>query len=241
MKSPSPVRDWVSMVPMSDLFFHRAPETQQAGRPTKVRAAALALLVMLVAGACNRAGGTPEETVETSAAPVQGLTANSPVKLTSVGPVVIGMTLEQVAAAAGVDLTRQPDFDAAVAEKNCAYVSPSTIPGYSPPPESGNKSPLAFMIVDGKLARIDILGGDFATDQGIKVGSAESAVTEAYGGGSPLPPRAFVGPPYRYLTASPRDAEDQGFKMVFESDGAKVVNYRVGKEPEVENRQGCTP
>jgi hypothetical protein len=223
---------------MPDSISHSASGIRRAGRPTKVRAAALAILVMLVAGACNR-GNTPDET-PTSAAPVQGLTANSPVKLTSVGPVVVGMTLDQVAAAAGVDLTRQPDFDQAVAEKNCAYVSPSTIPGYSPPPESGNKSPLAFMIVDGKLARIDILGGDFATDKGIKVGSAESAVTEAYGGGSPLPPRAFVGPPYRYLTASPKDAEDQGYKMVFESDGAKVVNYRVGKEPEVENRQGCT-
>lgn len=221
-------------------MYQSASGTPRAGRPTRVRAAALAILVMLVAGACNRAGGSPEET-PTSVAPPQGLTANSPVKLTSVGPVVVGMTLEQVAEAAGVDLTRQPDFDQAVAEKNCAYVSPSTIPGYSPPPESGNKSPLAFMIVDGKLARIDILGGDFATDQGIKVGSAESAVTEAYGGGSPLPPRAFVGPPYRYLTASPKDEEDQGYKMVFESDGAKVVNYRVGKEPEVEYRQGCNP
>ncbi len=224
---------------MPDPISHSASGIRHARRPAKVRAAALAILVMLVAGACNRAGNDPDET-PTSAAPVQGLTANSPVKLTSVGPVVVGMTLDQVATAAGVDLTRQPDFDQAVAEKNCAYVSPSTIPGYSPPPESGNKSPLAFMIVDGKLARIDILGGDFATDKGIKVGSAETAVTEAYGGGSPLPPRAFVGPPYRYLTASPKDEEDQGYKMVFESDGAKVVNYRVGKEPEVENRQGCT-
>lgn len=227
------------MEPMPDLSYHSASRIRRPLRPRRVKAAALALLVMLVAGACN-GEGTPDETA-TSAAPVQGLTANSPVKLTSVGPVVVGMTLDQIAAAARVDMTRQPDYDQAVAEKNCAYVSPSTIPGYSPPPESGNKSPLAFMIVDGKLARIDILGGDFATDQGIKVGSAESAVTEAYGGGSPLPPRAFIGPPYRYLTASPRDAEDQGFKMVFESDGAKVVNYRVGKEPEVENRQGCTP
>lgn len=224
---------------MPDLSYHSASRMRLPIPARRVKAATLALVVMLVAGACNRAN-TPDET-ETSAPPVQGLTANSPVQLTSVGPVVVGMTLDQVAEAARVDMTRQPDYDQAVAERNCAYVSPSTIPGYSPPPESGNKSPLAFMMVDGKLARIDILGGDFATEQGIKVGSAEAAVTEAYGGGSPLPPRAFVGPPYRYLTASPRDAEDQGYKMVFESDGAKVVNYRVGKEPEVEYRQGCTP
>lgn len=223
------------MVPMPDTLDIRAPLNNR--RPAKLKATALAILVMLVAGACG--GGTPEE--DASPTPIQGLNANSPVKLTSIGPVVVGMTVDQVSQAAGVALTRQPDYDAAMAERNCAYVSPATIPGYSPPPESGNKSPLAFMIVDGKLARIDILGGDFATDKGIKVGSSETEVTDAYGGGSPLPPRAFVGPPYRYLTASPKDAEDQGYKMVFESDGAKVVNYRVGKQPEVENRQGCSP
>jgi hypothetical protein len=227
------------MVPMPQSISQSASSRGRAPRTTRVKAAALAVLVMIVGGACNR--GQEPEAAATSPTPVQGLTANSPVKLTSVGPVVVGMTLDQVAAAAGVALTRQPDFDQAMLEKKCAYVSPATIPGYSPPPESGNKSPLAFMIVDGKLARIDVLGGDFATDKGIKVGSAESAVTDAYGGGSPLPPRAFVGPPYRYLTASPKDEEDRGYKMVFESDGAKVVNYRVGKEPEVENRQGCTP
>lgn len=205
-----------------------------------VRVLLVALVVLLVGSACN-GGGEPE--AEASATPTaqRGLTANSPVTLTSVGPVVVGMTIDQIAAASGVALTRQPDFDQAVAEKNCAYVSPATIPGYVPPPDSGNKSPLAFMIVDGKLARIDILGGDFATAQGIKVGSEESAVLEAYGNGEPLPPRAFIGPPYRYLTATPKEEKDMNFRMVFESDGAKVVNYRVGQLPQVENRQGCTP
>ncbi|HEX2053547.1 MAG TPA: hypothetical protein VHJ78_07490 [Actinomycetota bacterium] len=210
-------------------------------RPAAKRVAALALLLMLAASACNN-GGTAAQTEASPTATVQrGLTANSPVTLTSVGPVVVGMTIEQISAAAGVALTRQPDFDQAMAEKNCAYVSPSTIPGYIPPPDSGNKSPLAFMIVDGKLARIDILGGDFATAQGIKVGSEEKAVIDAYGNGEPLPPRAFIGPPYRYLTATPKEEEDKNYRMVFESDGAKVVNYRVGQLPQVENRQGCTP
>lgn len=170
-----------------------------------------------------------------------GLTVNSTVGLKNIGPVVVGMTVEQLATAAGVSLTRQPDFDQAVAETNCAYMSPGTIPGYVPPPNSGNKSPLAFMIVDGKLARIDILGGEFKTSQGIMVGSSEQEVQTAFGGASPLPPRAFIGPPYRYLTATPRQAADQNFRLVFESDGAKVVTYRAGKLPEVDYKNGCTP
>ncbi|HEX2180629.1 MAG TPA: hypothetical protein VHL54_14150 [Actinomycetota bacterium] len=222
-------------------MHHCAPESRPVRRISAVRGLVLALAMMLVAGACNGGGDPEAEATPSEGTQLGQFNANSPVTLKSVGPIVVGMTLDQVAQAAGVDLTRQPDYDQAVAEKNCAYVSPSTIPGYVPPPDSGNKSPLAFMIVDGKLARIDILGGDFATAQGIKVGSEESQVLEVYGNGQALPPRAFIGPPYRYLTATPRQAADQNFRMVFESDGAKVVQYRVGQLPHVENKQGCTP
>lgn len=212
---------------------------RRAPRSSIVRAVAASLLVLVVAAGCN--GDTPESEATATPTVQRGLTANSPVTLTSVGPVVVGMTLDQVAAAAGVALTRQPDFDQAVAENNCAYVSPATIPGYVPPPDSGNRSPLAFMIVDGKLARIDILGGEFATAQGIRVGSEEKAVLDAYGSGETLPERAFIGPPYRYLTATPRQERDMNYRMVFETDGAKVVNYRVGQLPQVEYKQGCNP
>lgn len=232
-----PSSGWVSMVTMPDWTHQSAPG---ARRPPAIRAVLLSLLVLLAAAGCND-GSNPEAEAAATPTVQRGLTANSPVTLTSVGPVVVGMTLDQVAAAAGVALTRQPDFDQAMAENNCAYVSPATIPGYVPPPDSGNKSPLAFMIVDGKLARIDILAGDFATAQGIKVGSEESAVLEAYGSGESLPERAFIGPPYRYLTATPRQEQDRNFRMVFETDGAKVVNYRVGQLPQVEYKQGCTP
>ncbi len=194
---------------------------------------------MLAATGCRGgilgSGASPSPTVEA------GLTANSVVRLRSIGPVVIGMTLDQLQEAARVPIVKQQGFEQAVAEKNCAFVSPGLIPGYVPPPEAGRKSPLAFMIVDGKLARIDVLGGDFATERGIKVGSSEQEVVDAYRGDTPLPPRNFVGPPYRYLTATPRNESDRNFRIVFETDGAKVVKYQVGKLPEVEYREGCEP
>lgn len=219
-------------------IHHSAPGDVRSGR--LVRSVIVALVIAVLAGAC---GGSddPEPEISPTEGPSQGLNANSPVTLKSVGAVVVGMNLEQMAEAAGVAMTRQPDFDQAVAETGCAYVSPATIPGYVPPPDSGNKSPLAFMIVDNTLVRIDILGGTFSTPQGIRVGSAETDVLESYGGGEALPPRAFIGPPYRYLTATPRDAADANFRMVFESDGAKVIQYRVGQLPQVENKQGCSP
>jgi hypothetical protein len=218
------------------------------GSRAQRRLAATLLTLALALAACNGDEPTPSATATPSPT---GLTVNSRVGLKNIGPVVVGMTIEQMARAAGVSLTRQPDFDQAIENPGCAYMSPGTIPGYVPPPNSGNKSPIAFMMRAEtpagstertiKLARIDILGGDFQTQQGIKVGSSETEVQEAFGGSSPLPARAFIGPPYRYLTATPRQEADRDFRLVFESDGAKVVTYRAGKLPEVDWKNGCTP
>jgi hypothetical protein len=201
--------------------------------------AAVLVLTAALAGGC-RSGVLPGGDPDPSPSVPQGLTANSVVRLRSIGPVVIGMTLEELTEAAKVPILRQEGYEQNLAEKNCAFLSPGSIPGYTPPPETGRKSPLAFMMVDEKLARIDILGGDFATELGVKVGSTEQQVLAAYGRGSPLPPRDFIGPPYRYLTASPRNQADRDFRIVFETDGAKVVKYQVGKLPEVEFKAGCS-
>lgn len=199
----------------------------------------IAVVAALLAGACNADPGStdPDPTPEAE----RGLHANSPVRVNSVGSVVVGMTLDQISAAAGVALNRQPDFDQAVEEDNCAYVSPATIPGYVPPADSENRSPLAFMIVDGELARIDVLGGDFATEEGVKVGSPEPDVFAAYDPGNTPEPRAFIGEPYRHLTAIPRDSADREMKMVFASDGARVARYWVGRTPHVDYKNGCQP
>ncbi|MBW3590469.1 MAG: hypothetical protein KY393_01235 [Actinobacteria bacterium] len=169
------------------------------------------------------------------------LTSRSEVGLSTLGPISIGMTVDQLARAAGVDMVRQPDFEEAMEQDNCAYMSPATIPGYVPPADGDNKSPIAFMIVDDRLARIDFLDRTFTTAEGIGVGSTEVEVLNAYGGGqSPPPDRGFIGKPYRYLKASPETSEgDQEYRIVFESDGAQVVKYYIGKLPEVENKNGC--
>ncbi|MGQ0679143.1 MAG: hypothetical protein ACT4OM_05720 [Actinomycetota bacterium] len=209
---------------------------------SKHRLSCVLLLMALAAMACG--DGSPG--TDATATPAVGLTVNSAVGLKNVGPVVVGMTLEQLQEAAGVSLVRQPDYETAIAATGCAFMSPGTIPGYVPPPNSGNTSPLAFMIVNNsaglpELARIDILAGGFRTNSGIQVGSTEQEVQTAFGNSSPLPPRSFIGPPFRYLTATPRQAADANFRLVFESDGARVVRYRAGRLPEVLNKNGCNP
>lgn len=203
------------------------------------RTVALALCAAVFLAACGN--GSPDG--EESPSEAEGrLTSQSVVGLKTLGPISIGMTVEQLRRAAGVDLVEQPNFEQAVAENNCAYLSPTTIPGYVPPADSDNKSPIAFMIVDNQLVRIDFLNRTFRTSEGIGVGSTEVEVLQAYGGGqSPPPDRGFIGRPYRYLKASPQDEADQNFRIVFESDGQQVVKYYIGRLPEVENQNGCEP
>jgi hypothetical protein len=206
----------------------------------RLRLGAVLAVFALTAAACgggNIDGNTP---APSPTAVTGGLTAQSTVGLRNIGPVVINMTVDQLTQAAGVPLLRQDGFDQAAATKNCAFMSPGAIPGYTPPPDIGNKSPILFMIVSGKLARIDILGGGFATTLGVKVGSSEQDVVAAYGNNTPLPPRDFIGPPYRYLTATPRNEADKDYRIVFETDGAKVIKYQVGKLPEVNYHQNCS-
>lgn len=37
----------------------------------------------------------------------------------------------------------------------------------------------------------------------------------------------------------PRDEEDSNYRVIFETDGQKVVRYRAGKLPEVGYIEGC--
>lgn len=225
----------VSIVPMPPTT---GPQPRRAAERSAFKRTIVTLLATaLLLGACG--GGEPEGSNSPNESDAR-LTSQSEVGLKTLGPISIGMTVEQLRRAAGVDLIPQPNFEQAMTEDNCAYMSPATIPGYVPPGDSDNKSPIAFMIADDELVRIDFLNRAFATADGIRVGSTEAEVLQAYGGGqSPPPDRGFVGKPYRYLKATPQDEVDRDFRIVFETDGQKVVKYYIGRLPHVENKNGC--
>ena len=44
---------------------------------------------------------------------------------------------------------------------------------------------------------------------------------------------------WRYLTVTPAAPTDGAFRLVFETDGQKVVRYRAGRMPEVEWVENC--
>lgn len=95
-----------------------------------------------------------------------------------------------------------------------------------------------FMVVDGELARIDVSqGSSIRTVSGIGVGSTKAQVLATYGDYISVEPGEYIG---EYLIYTPKDAEDQDFLLIFETDDrGRVTQMRSGKEGPVRWVEGC--
>ena len=134
--------------------------------------------------------------------------------------VQVGMSVSEANDKAALNLSAGHDLDED--ELNCHFVFPS-----------GADSPYGFMVVEGRITRVDIWQDDINTSTGLGVGSSESEVLRAY------PNQVEVSPhPYsdgHYLTVSIAD----GYAIIFETDGSEVERYRAGSYPSIEWIEGC--
>ena len=144
------------------------------------------------------------------------------VSIRSFGPVRIGMTLARAARALGERL-HYVDV-----EEGCGHVRPRT----APPGTS-------FMVVNGRIARVDVDSGDVATLSGAHIGSTEAEVQHLYPGQIRVEPHPYTGPEGHYLVFLPRDTVDSTFGMIFETDGRRVTSYRAGLREPVQYIEGC--
>jgi hypothetical protein len=106
----------------------------------------------------------------------------------------------------------------------CAYIRP----------KNGPKG-VALMIEKGKLARVDVTEGSVATAQGAKIGDSEDEIKSLYPGQVTVKPHKYTSG--HYLVVTP--PSDANARIVFETDGKKVLKYRSGHEPAVEYVEGC--
>ncbi|MDQ3385782.1 MAG: hypothetical protein M3503_07225 [Actinomycetota bacterium] len=145
--------------------------------------------------------------------------------LEGVGPVRVGMTLEEASAAAGQGISEVPGSGAGSDPAACYYAVPDT-----------GQPKVSFMVVDGAIGRVDVdEGSTVVTVSGIGVGATEADVLATYGD------RILVEPhPYdeggRYLRYVP---DDPTRSLIFETDGATVLRYRSGLSGPVSFIEGC--
>ncbi len=151
------------------------------------------------------------------------LSSASKTQTDGIGEVRVGMTVKQAAKAAGVKLV--PSYNDN--NNECRYVQP----------QSGLKN-IGMMVSKDRIVRIDIYkGSSIKTLKGAGIGDSEARIKSLYPGRIEVSPHKYTKG--HYLTFVPADRADQN-RIVFETDGRKVLNYRVGKLPDVEYVEGCS-
>jgi len=166
-------------------------------------------------------------TTATTAAPATGtaeLTSDDVVTLRALGPVTLGMTVEEAVAASGLALSQ--DFGRASTD-NCYYVTAGAgLPG------------VAFMVVDGAVVRVEINAPSvIATRSGVRIGTPESSVREVYPDNIQQANDAVSEG--QALAFVPNDEADADYRIYFAIDDGEVSSYRLGIRPAVDNLLGC--
>lgn len=93
------------------------------------------------------------------------------------------------------------------------------------------------MIVDGRVVRIEVKDSLVATDRGARVGDGEARIDSLYRGMVTVEPHKYTDGHYLVVTPA---AADSGLRLIFETDGSRVTEFRVGRLPEVAWVEGCS-
>ena len=151
------------------------------------------------------------------------LTKRSQITTRGLGSVVVGMTRDQAERAAGKDFRLRGE-----PRDRCRYALP----------ESGPRG-VAFMLVDGVVARVDVSRPTVATVSGVRVGDTEGKVYRTYEGRTKTTRHKFARGGH-YIEFVPRDRAERTFRVVFEIRAQKVDLIRAGRLPEVRFAEGCS-
>ena len=170
------------------------------------------LATLLVIAAC-RAEEAAERPADTARAVEWSVSAGG------IGALRVGMTVEEARAALG------GEFD------------PDSATGCHHAPIAGAAGRVLAMIVDGRVVRIEVKDSLVATDRGARVGDSEVRIDSLYRGAVTVEPHKYTDG--RYLVVTPA-AADSGLRLIFETDGSRVTEYRAGRLPEVAWVEGCS-
>jgi len=150
------------------------------------------------------------------------LTSQSKVSINGIGPIQVGMTVSQAAQAGSIRLVKSPGQN-----NSCYYVNPQ-----------GEPQEVGFMVTDGTISRVDVRKNSrITTLSGAKIGDTEARIKSLYPGQIQVTPHKYVQNGH-YLTFIPKDGSN--YRVVFETNGKRVTEFRSGKLPEVEFVEGCS-
>ena len=138
------------------------------------------------------------------------------------GKLRAGMT---VAAAAAVF----PGFKIPVRRNRnaCVYATADSLP-----------AGVRVMVEQGRVARVEVMEGSVQTSTGARIRDTEERIKRLYPNQVTVSPHKYTDG--HYLTVVPTASGDSAYRIIFETDGSRVLRYRAGTRPQVEYVEGCS-
>jgi hypothetical protein len=97
---------------------------------------------------------------------------------------------------------------------------------------------VGVMVEGGKIVRAEVRRGNVATSTGARIGDSEEKIKSLYPSQVTVSPHKYTDG--HYLTVVPASKADSAFRIIFETDGRKVLRYHAGVRPQVEYVEGCS-
>ena len=156
--------------------------------------------------------------------PAEPVTSEPPageweVTTAGIGNIRAGMSLDEL------KVVTHNEIDIPAKLEECAYIRPKNAP-----------KGVALMVEKGTVSRVDVTEGSVATTRGAKIGDTEDRIQSLYPGQVKVMPHKYTSG--HYLVVTPSGGGE--YRIVFETDGKKVLRYRSGREPAVEYVEGCS-
>ena len=150
------------------------------------------------------------------------------VSLRGVGPIRLGMSLEQIRRVLGDAEARLTGNEPDVPLSECAYLESARLP-----------PSLNLMFEDGHLVRIDVHDYQIKTSAGARIGDSEARIKKLYSGRITVQPHAYEDGGH-YLQYLPPGKAEPKWGIVFETDGQRVTSFRMGTLDAIALVEGCS-
>ncbi len=102
----------------------------------------------------------------------------------------------------------------------------------------GAPGKVTVTVVDGLVGRFDTKDSTIVTELGARVGDTEARIESLYAGHLSVQPHKYLEKGH-YLVVTPTTPGDANNRLIFETDGSKVLEYRAGALPAVSFVEHC--
>jgi len=172
---------------------------------------------------------TVEELTPPPAPIPETLTDTSHLELNRIGPIVVGMALDESSAAHGKPVAIDSRTLGPGWKRGCGHAL-----------AEGGPEGLRFMVMNGSIVRIEVGRGPVATREGITTGSPVQDVLAAYAGRIRVEPHTYTARTGGQYLIVDETSGGAPMSMLFETDGSRVTQFRSGLKNWVMAPEGCT-